>query len=99
MAPESNLAPFLIGLVVVAIGASFGTNAGYAINPARDLGPRLITYAFGWGPLAFPGHFQYFDNYWWIPIAGPLAGAAVGIFAYDVLVGKALQSRELDADQ
>jgi len=94
MAPLANLAPYLIGLVVVAIGASFGTNAGYAINPARDLGPRLITYIFGWGQLSFPGHFQYFDHYWWIPIAGPLVGGVVGILIYDFLIGHSLRPVE-----
>ncbi|MFD5310247.1 MIP/aquaporin family protein, partial [Streptomyces ardesiacus] len=47
-APMSNLHPYLIGLVVVAIGLAFGTNAGYAINPARDFGPRLFTFFEGW---------------------------------------------------
>ena len=53
--PGQQLAPLLIGFLVVAIGLGFGTNAGYAINPARDLGPRLWTWIEGWGPLAFPG--------------------------------------------
>ncbi|MGH3319738.1 MAG: MIP/aquaporin family protein [Streptosporangiaceae bacterium] len=93
MAPGSNLAPFLIGLVVVVIGMSFGTNAGYAINPARDFGPRLLAYAMGWGQVAFPGHFQWFGHYWWIPIAGPIAGGAVGAFAYDFFAGEAIRAR------
>ena len=42
--PGANLAPFIIGLIVVAIGMAWGTNAGYAINPARDLGPRLASF-------------------------------------------------------
>ena len=42
MAPKANLAPLIVGFVVVAIGLSFGANAGYAINPARDFGPRLF---------------------------------------------------------
>jgi glycerol uptake facilitator protein len=91
-APTANLGPFVIGLVVVAIGLSFGTNAGYAINPARDLGPRVFTLIAGWGHLAFPGRFDWFSNYWWIPIAGPLVGAAVGIVAYDLFAGRALQA-------
>ena len=89
-APGANLTPFIIGLIVVAIGLSFGTNAGYAINPARDLGPRLFTLIAGWGHVAFPGTYEYFANYWWIPIAGPLLGGAVGIVAYDLFVGQAL---------
>ena len=90
-APLANLTPFIIGLVVVGIGLSFGTNAGYAINPARDLGPRIFTEIAGWGHLAFPGQGQWFDNYWWIPIVGPLIGGIVGIVAYDLFAGRFLQ--------
>jgi glycerol uptake facilitator protein len=56
------MAPFLIGLAVAAIGLSIGTNAGYAINPARDLGPRVFTWLAGWGDLAFPGAGAWFDK-------------------------------------
>ena len=89
-APAANLTPYIVGLVVVVIGLSFGTNAGYAINPARDLGPRILAWIAGWGHQAFPGQGQYFTNYWWIPIAGPLIGAVVGIVAYDLFAGRAL---------
>jgi glycerol uptake facilitator protein len=92
-APLSNLAPFLIGLVVAAIGLSFGTNAGYAINPARDLGPRFFTWLAGWGDLAFPGAGPWFDNYWWIPIVGPLIGGVIGICVYDLFIGGVLAAR------
>ncbi|MFJ1744683.1 MIP/aquaporin family protein [Streptomyces sp. NPDC088116] len=91
--PLSNLAPFLIGLVVVAIGLSIGTNAGYAINPARDFGPRLWTYFLGWGDIALPGNFQWFSNYVWIPIVGPLVGGLVGILLYDLFIGRVLTGR------
>ena len=97
--PQSNMAGFLIGLVVVAIGMSFGTNAGYAINPARDLGPRLWTFLAGWGQIAFPGAYQYFDNYWWVPIVGPLIGGVVGIYVYDLFIGNGLAARETVAEQ
>ena len=51
--PRPNLGPFIIGLVVVAIGMAWGTNAGYAINPARDFGPRLASFITGYnGALA-----------------------------------------------
>jgi glycerol uptake facilitator protein len=73
---------------------SFGVNAGYAINPARDLGPRMFAYALGWNHLAFPGNFAPFTNYWWIPIAGPLAGAIAGILLYDFFIGQVLAARE-----
>jgi glycerol uptake facilitator protein len=91
--PLSNLAPFLIGLIVAAIGFSIGTNAGYAINPARDLGPRVFTWLAGWGGLAFPGAGPWFDNYWWIPIVGPLIGGVVGICVYDLFIGNVLAAR------
>ncbi|MBP0458488.1 MIP/aquaporin family protein [Streptomyces montanisoli] len=92
VAPESNLGPFLIGLVVVVIGLAIGTNAGYAINPARDFGPRLLAYAEGWGRIAFPGKYQWFTSYWWIPIAGPLIGGVVGAVAYDQMITPAIKA-------
>ncbi|MFB7270035.1 MIP/aquaporin family protein [Streptomyces sp. NPDC056244] len=92
-APGSNLGPFITGMAVVAIGLSIGTNAGYAINPARDFGPRLWTYAVGWGDIAIPGTFKWFSHYMWIPIVGPLIGAIVGSHVYDFLIGKVLDAR------
>lgn len=94
MAPLSNMAPFIIGMVVTAIGLTFGVNAGYAINPARDFGPRLFAYLAGWGDIAFPGSFEGFANYWWIPIAGPLVGGVIGIIVYDLFAGGVLKARE-----
>lgn len=47
------LAPFMVGLSVFAIGAAYGFNCGYAINPARDLGPRILTAIGGWGNSVF----------------------------------------------
>lgn len=87
-APEANMSALLVGLAVVVIGISIGTNAGYAINPARDFGPRTLTWLGGWGDTAFPA-----DGFWWIPIAGPLIGGAVGIYVYDLFVGKVLAVR------
>jgi MIP family channel proteins len=75
-------APALVGALVVAIGVAFGFNAGYAINPARDLGPRLFTALAGWGPDVFTAG----RGWWWVPIAGPLAGGVLGGFAYDVCI-------------
>ncbi|MFG3005380.1 MIP/aquaporin family protein [Streptomyces calvus] len=92
-APLSNLHPFLIGLVVVAIGLTFGTNAGYAINPARDFGPRLFTYFEGWGSIALPGTFGWFSGYWWIPVVGPLIGGVLGALVYDLLVSPVIKAR------
>ncbi|MER8057492.1 MULTISPECIES: MIP family channel protein [unclassified Streptomyces] len=93
-AVQSNLAPLITGFIVAAIGMSFGANAGYAINPARDFGPRLLTYAEGWGSLAFPGSLAgAFSGYWWIPIVGPLVGGVIGVLVYDLFIGDILMAR------
>ena len=93
----ANLAPFAIGLGVAAIGMSYGANAGYAINPARDFGPRLFAYFEGWGKVALPGSYNAggvtFSDYFWIPIVGPLAGAVIGIVVYDLFIGDVLHAR------
>jgi MIP family channel proteins len=74
--------PIAVGLLVLLIGATFGMNAGYAINPARDLGPRLFTAVAGWGSEVFrAGH-----GWWWVPIAAPLLGGVIGGLAYDLLI-------------
>jgi glycerol uptake facilitator protein len=91
--PLSNLAPLFIGLVVVAIGMTYGVNAGYAINPARDLGPRLFTLFEGWGHFAFPGDGKWFSGYFWVPIVGPLVGGVVGACVYDLFIGQFLKAR------
>ncbi len=76
------LTPVIVGGIVTAIGVSFGFNAGYAINPARDLGPRLFTAVGGWGS----GVFMAADGWWWVPVVAPCVGAVVGALAYDLLV-------------
>jgi glycerol uptake facilitator protein len=91
--PKANLAPFIVGLVVVAIGISFGANSGYAINPARDLGPRLLTWIEGWGKVAVPGDYGNVNSYMWIPIVGPLVGAAIGAVVYDFFIRDVLKAR------
>lgn len=77
--PQANLTPILIGTIVVGIGMSFGALHGYAINPARDFGPRLFTVVAGFknngltdGPMVF-----------WVPIVGPLVGGVIGGALYD----------------
>ena len=81
-APDAAVAPVLVGLLVVLIGMTFGFNAGYAINPARDLGPRLFTAVAGWGSEVFrAGH-----HWWWVPIVGPCLGAVLGGAVYDLLI-------------
>ncbi|GAA0352651.1 aquaporin family protein [Actinoallomurus spadix] len=89
--PAANLAPFIVGLIVVAIGMAWGTDAGYAINPARDLGPRLASFFTGYG-TAFRD--QYGGLYFWVPIVGPLIGAVAGAGLYEVLIGRFLPADE-----
>jgi len=80
--PQANLGPVVIGLIVVAIGVSFGKLHGYAINPARDFGPRL------WTVIAGYRHNGLTDgsNVWWVPIAGPLAGGLIGAGVWDLVL-------------
>jgi glycerol uptake facilitator protein len=90
---RANLAPIVIGFVVVAIGLSFGANAGYAINPARDLGPRLFAGLAGWGEVAIPGNYANVSGYLWIPIVGPFVGGVIGAFVYDLGIRDTLRAR------
>ncbi|XP_067832134.1 aquaporin-3-like [Heptranchias perlo] len=76
------LQPIFIGLSVVAIGMSMGSNSGYAINPARDFGPRLLTLAAGWGTEVFTAG----GGWWWIPIVAPMVGAVLGSLVYELLI-------------
>jgi MIP family channel proteins len=82
--PPSWLTPVIVGGIVVAIGVGFGFNAGYAINPARDLGPRLFTAVAGWGG----GVFSASGGWWWVPVVAPCVGALVGAVVYDVLIAR-----------
>ena len=75
-----GLQPILIGLVVVAIGVSWGGMHGDAINPARDFGPRLFTLVAGFRNTGFNGHA------FWVPIVGPLLGGLIGALIYDRLI-------------
>jgi MIP family channel proteins len=83
-APPERLTPVLVGLLVLVIGATFGHNAGYAINPARDFAPRLFTAMAGWGS----GVFTAGNGWWWVPIAGPLVGGVLGGCVYDLLIAR-----------
>jgi glycerol uptake facilitator protein len=87
---QGNLNPLIIGFLVVAIGASFGLNSGYAINPARDFGPRL------WVAIVSGGRsFSVNNYYFWVPIVAPLLGGVVGAYIYDYTIGKVIEARGL----
>jgi glycerol uptake facilitator protein len=77
---ETGLGPFKVGILVWAVGLSLGGSTGYAINPARDLGPRI---AHALLPIAGKGSSDW--SYSWIPVAGPIAGAIVGALILNML--------------
>ena len=77
--PGANLAPLMIGLAVVAIGMSFGAMHGYAINPARDFGPRVFTVLAGFRNNGLTDQ----SSVWWVPVVAPLVGGLVGAGVYD----------------
>ena len=82
----------------LVIGMSFGGMHGYAINPARDFGPRLFAFIAGWGHVALPGTYHAiggpnFTGYFWVPIVGPLVGGVIGVLIYDFFIGDILHGR------
>ncbi len=77
--PASNLAPVVVGMIVVAIGMSMGAMHGYAINPARDFGPRLFSAVAGFKNNGLTDGTGVF----WIPIIGPILGGLIGAALYD----------------
>jgi glycerol uptake facilitator protein len=79
----------MIGVLVAIIGSCMGYLEAWALNPARDFGPRLFAYLAGWDKAAFPSP----GNYWWVPIVGPLIGGVVGGGAYQVLIRPFLPAR------
>jgi glycerol uptake facilitator protein len=87
--PGANLTPLLIGLVVVAIGISFGGMHGYAINPARDFGPRLFTVVAGFKNNGLTDG----TNAYWVPIVGPILGGLIGAGVYDLGIRRFLIAR------
>lgn len=85
-APGGYVEPLALGGLVWAIGLSLGGLTGYAINPARDLGPRIASALLGWGTAVFRSHGGYF----WIPIVVPLIGGLAGTFLYDLAIHRHL---------
>ena len=76
----AGLTPLLVGLLVVAIGLSLGGSTGYAINPARDLGPRVAHAVL---PIAGKGDSDW--GYSWIPVVAPIVGGIVGALLFNAL--------------
>jgi glycerol uptake facilitator protein len=89
----AGLQPLSIGLVVVAIGISWGGMHGYAINPARDFGPRSFAWLAGFKQTGFGSHA------WWVPIIGPLCGGLLGALIYDGCIRRYLpKPAKMDVD-
>lgn len=84
----ASIQPLLVGAIVWSIGLSLGGLTGYAINPARDFGPRLAASLLGWGTAIFQSHAYYF----WVPIVGPLIGGVAGTCLYDWALGPLLMT-------
>jgi glycerol uptake facilitator protein len=85
---KDNLGIFLVGFAVLAVGLSLGGPSGYSINPARDLGPRILG--------ALVGTKGLFDGIYWLlpPVILPLIAGPIGFWLYDVLVSKNLPKRD-----
>jgi glycerol uptake facilitator protein len=95
-APKSNLVPWFVGLLVAAMVGIAAPLTMAAMNPARDLGPRLFAYLAGYGSVAFPGPR---GNEWWLFILAPIAGGIVGGLIYEVVVRPLFGRVDLKVDQ
>jgi glycerol uptake facilitator protein len=89
--PMANLAPVVIGLIVVGIGMAWGANAGYAINPARDFGPRLVSLITGYENALYA---QDGTLYFWLPIVAPIVGGLVGALVWVFMIERFLPASE-----
>ncbi len=93
--PLANTGPLFVGLTVVALGMAFGGNAGYAINPARDLGPRFASWITGYGDawLSTSGSHPV---YFWLPIVAPIIGGLIGGALFTYLIERHLPDEPED---
>ncbi|XP_061906958.1 aquaporin-3-like [Entelurus aequoreus] len=78
-----GLEAFTVGFVVLVIGLSMGFNSGYAVNPARDLGPRIFTAVAGWGTEVFTVR----NGWFLVPVFAPFLGTIIGVIIYQMMVG------------
>lgn len=94
--PKGPLAPLLIGILVAVIGAATGPLTGFAMNPARDFGPKLFTWFAGWGDIAMTGGRSV--PYFIVPIIAPVIGACVGAAIYRYFISNNLPANNLRAE-
>ena len=95
--PRGALAPLLIGLLVAVIGSAMGPLTGFAMNPARDFGPKMMTFIAGWGEIAFTGGRDI--PYFLVPIFAPILGACLGAAGYRMLIARHLPGADLVANE
>lgn len=81
--PPAGLVPLVLFLVFLALGFCFGAQTGFAVNPARDLGPRILTAMAGYGREVFNFRHQY---WLWCGVLAPILGALTATFVYDTFV-------------
>ncbi|TKI08043.1 MIP/aquaporin family protein [Martelella alba] len=86
--PKGPLAPLLIGVLVAVIGAATAPLTGFAMNPARDFGPKLFTFLAGWGPIAMTGGREI--PYFIVPLVAPVIGGILGAAIYRYCIGRNL---------
>ncbi|TVO38271.1 MIP/aquaporin family protein [Vibrio algivorus] len=84
-APNGAVTPLLIGLLIAIIGGSLGPLTGFAMNPARDFGPKFFAYLAGWGDMALTGGKDI--PYFIVPILAPIFGASFGGWLYPKVIG------------
>ncbi|MBS1967943.1 MAG: aquaporin family protein [Chloroflexi bacterium SZAS-1] len=77
-----GLGPYLVGALIWGLGLSLGGPTGYALNPARDLGPRIAHFV-----LPIPGKGDSDWGYSWIPVVGPIIGAIIGLMVFNAVAG------------
>jgi MIP family channel proteins len=89
--PKGPLAPLLIGILVAVIGAATAPLTGFAMNPARDFGPKLFAFFAGWGEVSFTGAREI--PYFIVPIVAPIIGGLIGGAGYRFFITKAIENQ------
>lgn len=90
-APNKAMTPLLIGLLIAVIGGSLGPLTGFAMNPARDFGPKFFAYLAGWGDMALTGGKDI--PYFIVPILAPIMGGAFGGWLYPKVIAPYLAAK------
>lgn len=91
-APNKAMTPLLVGILIAVIGGSLGPLTGFAMNPARDFGPKLFTFLAGWGDVALTGGKSI--PYFIVPILAPICGACFGGWLYPKVISPYLEAEE-----